>query len=138
MEFHIVSYIATPYFKCCKVHFSGQVYFTDHKECFNCSIKYCWPHVLYSRLIARAAQPARLITQPEQADSPSPRWMTNQPSQQPTEGKLLDSFYRLTQLLWWWVAENNVAVSFMSINKQILVGSRKFFSHVQQYYRLWV
>ena len=91
------------YFKCCKAHFSGQVYFINHKECFNCSIKYilrnvyfieqlkhslwsikyCWPHVLYSRLIARTAQPAQLITQPEQADSPRcTGWLINPASSQ--------------------------------------------------------
>ena len=35
------------YFKYCKVHFPGQVYFIDHKECFNCSIKYTLHNVYF-------------------------------------------------------------------------------------------
>ena len=35
-------------------------------------------------------------------------------------------------------SKNNAAVLFMSINRQILKGLWIFFSHMPQYYRLWV
>ena len=96
------------------IMYTFQANFIDHKECFNCSIKYPLHTLFVVNKALLAYSPRALV----QANSPCcAGWLINPASSKQKANHwiaFIDLQYMIALMI---EAENNVAVSFMSINK---------------------